>query len=236
MGPTHVPMQAKSSNQPQKTSQNMSSSLRITWLRNELNMFDHSVTISDEFVALEPMYLDRRILEHIRQKLRKAKVGICTKEYGYIQDIEIKKVTPTEISMADGGARFSTTYAIKSMLPKPGKVYWSKNVIIFNNPDMRCILATIDDTYDTPFQIFVMNGTVKDKKYKFDDCKCTVPVIKQGQPMDFVLIDIVVDTVEYHEKKFIVTGKHTHTVCKTKSSSKDDKEVRVKTEGSQNHE
>jgi len=195
-------------------------------------MFDHSVTISNELVALQPMYLDRHIHEHIRQKLRNAKVGICSKEYGYIKDIEIKNVTQVEISMADGGTRFSTTYAIQSMLPKPGNVYVSKNVIILNNSAMCCILATVDDTCDTPFQIFVMNGTVKGKKYKFDDCKCTVPVIKQGVSMDFVLGDIVVDTVAYHEKKFIVTGKHTHTSCKT---TKDDKEGHTKTEGTKHH-
>ena len=60
-------------------------------------------------------------------------IGICSKEYGYIKDIEIKNVTQVEISMADGGTRFSTTYAIQSMLPKPGNVYVSKNVIILNN-------------------------------------------------------------------------------------------------------
>ena len=52
------------------------------------------------------------------------------------------------------------------------------------------------------------------------------PVIKQGVSMDFVLGDIVVDTVAL--KRSLVTGKHTHTSCKT---TKDDKEGHTKTEG-----
>jgi len=187
-------------------------------------MFDHSVTISNELVTLEHMYLDRHILGHLRQKLRRVMVGICSKEYGFINDVEIKNVEPAEISMADGSACFSTTYTIQSLLPKPGNVYTSKKVVVINHNNVCCVIATIDDTCESrPFQIFIVNGVTKDLKYKFEDCKCVIPVL--GQPTDFVLTNIIVDTVEYHEKQFIVTGKHVH-----EHTPKDDKKICMKTD------
>lgn len=200
-------------------------------------MFDHSVTISNELVSLEPMYLDRKILEHLRNKLKESKVGKCTKEQGFIKDIEIKKVQPAEISMSDGGTRFSVTYAVRSMLPKSGKVYTTKKVVVVNHDNVCCVISTIDETCEgKPFQIFIINGVVKGKKYKFNDCKCSIPIV--AQPTDFMIPNIVVDTVEYHEKQFIVTGKHIHDHCPTElgrnppdKPSKHDKEVLAKTEG-----
>lgn len=178
-------------------------------------MFDHSVTISNELVALEPMYLDQKILEHLRRKLKDSKVGRCTKEHGFIKDIEIKKVEPAEISMSDGSIRFSVTYAVQSLLPKSGKVYSTNKVVTINHSDMCCVISTIDDTCEgKPFQIFIINGIPKGKKYKFEDCKCTIPIL--GHPIDFELSNIVVDTVEYHDKQFIVTGKHIHDHDATK--------------------
>lgn len=211
-------------------------------------MFDHSVTISN-LVALEPMYLDRRILEHIKRKLKDTNVGRCTKEQGFIRDIEIKKVQPVEISMSDGSTRFSVTYTVQSMLPTSGKVYTTKKVVVINHDNVCCVISTIDETCEgKPFQIFIINGAPNGKNYKFNDCKCSIPIV--AQPVDFVLSNIVVDTVEYHEKQFIVTGKHIHDYCpgttehdskteakpsSTKIStssnpSKHDKEVRAKTE------
>lgn len=188
-------------------------------------MFDHSV-MSRELVTLEPMYLDKHIFEHLRQKLKNAKVGICTKEYGFIKDIEIKTVQPAEISMADGSTRFLTTYLIQSLFPETGKVYTAKSVVVINHNNVCCVIATIDDTCeDKPFQIFIINGATKGLTYKFDTCKCTIPV--SGQPTKFVLPNIVVDTVEYHEKQFIVTGKH---ICDP--PSKHDKECCAKMERS----
>lgn len=191
-------------------------------------MFDHSVTISNELVTLEPMYLDKRIFEHIRQKLKATKIGICTKEYGFIKDIEIKNVQPAEISMADGGTRFSTTYSIHSLKPKSGNVYTCKNVIVIDHNNVCCVISTIDDTCENkPFQIFIINGTCKGEKYIFTDCKCAIPAT--GKPTDFILPNIVVDTVEYHENQFIVTGKHIHNHKVESPSSKHDKEVCAKT-------
>lgn len=189
-------------------------------------MFDHSVTISNELVALEPMYLDRKIPEHLRRKLKESKVGRCTKEQGFIKDIEIKKFQPAEISMSDGSTRFSVTYDVQSILPKPGKVYTTKRVVVINHDNVCCVISTIDETCESkPFQIFIINGVVKGKKYNFSDCECSIPIV--AQPVDFVLPNIVVDTVEYHEKQFIVTGKHIHP--NKLSSSKHDKEVRAET-------
>lgn len=192
-------------------------------------MFDHSVTISNELVALEPMYLDSKILEHLRRKLKDSKVGRCTKEHGFIKDIEIKKVQPAEISMSDGSTRFSVTYNVQSLLPRSGKVYHTNKVVTINQTEMSCLISTIDDTCEgKPFQIFIINGIPKGKKYKFDDCKCAIPIL--GRPIDFELSNIVVDTVEYHDKQFIVTGKHIHDhTTKPKHPPKHDKEVSAKT-------
>lgn len=182
-------------------------------------MFDHSVTISNELVALEPVYLDRRILEHLRRKLKESKVGRCTKEQGFIKDIAIKRVLPAEVSMSDGSTRFSVTYDVQSILPKPGKVYTTKKVVVINHDNVCCVISTIDETCEKPFQIFIINGVAKGTKYKFSDCKCSIPIVAQQE--NFVLPNIVVDTVEYHEKQFIVTGKH---IC-----PKHDKEVSAET-------
>lgn len=188
---------------------NMSSNLKRIMTTSELNMFDHSVTISNELVALESMYLDQHILKHLKRKLKESKVGICTKEQGFVKDLEIKKVQPAEISMSDGSTRFSVTYAVQSMLPKSGKVYTTKKVVVINHDDMCCVISTIDDTCEgKPFQIFIINGVVKGKNYKFHDCKCSIPIV--AQPINFVLPNIMVDTVEYYQKQFIVTGKHIH--------------------------
>lgn len=180
------------------------------------------------------MYLDKRILEHLRRKLKESKVGTCTKEWGFIKDIEVKNVRPAEISMSDGSTRFSVTYSIQSTLPKNGKVYTTKKVVVINYNNTCCVISTIDETCEgKPFQIFIINGAPKGKKYKFNDCKCSIPIV--AQPIDFVLSNTVVDTVEYREKQFIVTGKHIHdyssgTKDPTLSNSKNDKEVHAKTE------
>jgi len=187
-------------------------------------MFDHSVTISNELVSLEPMYLDRRILEHLRRKLKDSKVGTCTKEHGFIKEIEINKVLPSEISMCDGGTRFSVTYSVQSIMPKQGNVYMTKSVLVIKHNNVCCVISTIDDTFDNKFQIFIINGNTIDDKYKFNDCECSIPIL--GHQIDFVLSNIVVDTVEYRDKKFIVTGKHIHNYCHPKH----DKEICVKTE------
>jgi hypothetical protein len=140
--------------------------------------------------------------------------------------------------MADGGARFSTTYSIQSLLPKQGKVYTAKSVVVIIHNNVCCVIATIDDTCEgKPFQIFIINGVAKGRKYKFDTCKCVIPT--SGQPTDFVLPNIVVDTAEYHEKQFIVTGKHIHDYvpCKAPTpapvkevkAKRDDKEGCAKT-------
>ena len=198
-------------------------------------MFDHSVIISNELVALEPMYLDRNILQHLKRKLKESKVGMCTKEQGFIKDIEIEKVQSAEISLSDGGTRFSVTYIVQSMLPKSGKVYATKKVVVINHDNMCCVISTIDETCEgKPFQIFIINGVAEDKNYKFNDCKCSIPIV--DQPIDFMLPNIVVDTVEYHEQQFIVTGKHIHDHCPEAKPNtsykplKHDKDVRAKTE------
>ncbi len=187
-------------------------------------MTDHSVTISNELVALEPMYLDQKILEHLTRKLRESKVGKYTKEQGFIKDIEIKEVQPAEVSMSDGSTRFLVTYDVQSILPKPGKVYTTTKIVVINHDNVCCVISTIDETCEKPFQIFIINGVVKGRKYKFSDCKCSIPIVPQ--PIDFVLANIVVDTVQYHEKQFIVTGKHIH--C-PRRIPKHDKEVRAET-------
>lgn len=188
-------------------------------------MYDHSVTISNELIALEPAYLDRKILEHITRKLTDSKVGKCTKDHGFIKGIEINKVMPAEISMSDGGTRFAITYLLHSLMPKHGNVYTSKSVVVINHNNICCVISTIDDTCeDKPFQIFIVNGSPKGKNYKFNDCKCSIPIL--GHSTDFILSNIVVDTVEYHDKQFIVTGKHIHDHL----PSKHDKKVCAKTE------
>ncbi len=182
-------------------------------------MFDHSVT-SNKLVSIEPRFLSRKVIEHILTELKTTLVGKCTKEHGFVKNIEIKKVLPAEISMADGGTRFSTTYTIQSILPKPGNVYQSQNIIIINHNSVCGVIATIDDSCEAqPFQIFIINCINKGDKYLFNDCKCVLPV--SAKPTPFVLSDIVVDTVQYHEKRFVVIGKHIHDYC----APKNDKEV-----------
>lgn len=190
-------------------------------------MVDNSVTVSNELVPLEPMYLDRHILEHIRTKLRNVKIGTCTKEYGFIKDIELMNVQPAEISMANGGTRFSTTYLIKAILPKPGNIYTSKSVVVINHNGMRGVIAIIDDSCENhPFQIFVMNGSYLNNNYKFSDCDCAIPI--SGKPTQFTLPNIIVDTVQYHEQQFIVTGKHIHDYCPEKNDKTDCAKISIK--------
>jgi hypothetical protein len=179
-------------------------------------MFDHTITIFDELIALEPRYLDRDIKHHIQNKLKSKKVGSCSKDYGFIQDIEIKKVASAEISMADGLPRFKTTYCIKSILPTPGKLYTSKKIVVINHKNVTGAIATIDESCaEHPFQIFIINGRNKCNQLQFDNCECVLP-FDNGKQTPFSLPNIVVDTVQYCDKQFRVTGKHIHL--------KDDKE------------
>jgi hypothetical protein len=199
-------------------------------ISNELDMFDHSVTISNELVTLEPMYLDPFIIKHLSEKLCKIKVGTCTKEYGFIKGIKITNVKPAEISMADGSTRFSTTYIIKSILPTVGKVYTAKSVTVINHNNVCCVIATIDDACGgNPFQIFIVNGISKGPNYKFESCKCVIPI--SDKPKKLVLWNIIVETVQYHQKQFIVAGKHMHDYNLSKDPKiKDDKKGCAKTE------
>jgi hypothetical protein len=180
-------------------------------------MFDHTVTISKELITLEHKYLDMYILETIKNKLVTTKVGKCTKEYGFIKDIEIKKdsIQPAEISMADASTRFSISYIIHSILPKPGKVYSSKSIVIINMDNIYGVIITVDDSCEDPFQIVMTNWTYKDNVYKFQECECTLPSTGHHK---FVLNNIIVDTVEYRDKQFRVTGKH---ICKKKKINKE---------------
>lgn len=191
-------------------------------------MFDHSVTIFNELVAIEPKYLNRRILEHIRTKLIEIKVNKCTKDFGFIKAIDIMTVRPAEISMADGSTRFSITYTIHSLLPRIGKVYNSKSVVVINHDDICGAVITVDDSCEGhPFHIFLINCVYKDKKYQFENCDCVLPSFDDPSATQFVLYNIVVDTVAYFEKQFRVTGKHIHNY---KNPQKDDKKSCVKTD------
>jgi DNA-directed RNA polymerase subunit E'/Rpb7 len=178
-------------------------------------MSDHSITIYNELVSIDPKYLNKRILQHIQRKLIETKVGKCTKYHGFIKSIDIKKVSPAPISMADSSTRFSVVYTIYSLLPSPNKVYSSKSVVIINHETICGAIITVDDSCeDHPFQIFLVNGFYKDKQYQFKDCKCSIPSSTNSSSVEFVLTNIVVDTVEYYETQFRVTGKHIHNYQK----------------------
>lgn len=178
-------------------------------------MSDHSITIFNELISIEPKYLNKQIFQHIKRKLIETKVGKCTKYYGFIKSIDIKKVSPAPISMADSSTRFSIVYTIYSLLPCPGNVYSSKSVVIINHDNICGAIITVDDSCeDHPFQIFLVNGFYKDKQYQFNDCKCSIPSSTNLSSVEFVLTNIVVDTVEYYEKQFRVTGKHIHNYQK----------------------
>lgn len=169
-------------------------------------MVDHVATIN-ETVILEPKYLDMNIDRHIKRKLKLSKIGTCTKEQGFIKDLQISKIKPSPISMADGNICFAVKYEIHALKPKPGNTYLSKSISVFSHKEVCCVISEIYDSKDVSFQIFIINGSCKGSKYKFEECKCSILVDGQAHEMD---LSIVVDTVEYNDNKFIVTGKHLH--------------------------
>ncbi len=178
-------------------------------------MFDY-FTIR-ELVTLESMYLDKHILQHIHKKLSDVKTGQCTKVHGFIKAVEnVRIVSSYEISMADSSNRFLVEYSLKTILPKIGNVYASKEIVsVIEHNDFHGAIVTIDDTCDgNPFQIFITNGVCKSKKYKFTDCKCLFPVT--GKQLQFVLPCIKVDCVLFKDNQFRVTGKHLHEKEKEK--------------------
>jgi DNA-directed RNA polymerase subunit E'/Rpb7 len=167
-------------------------------------------TISNELVSLSPDQLDKNIQKHLTKKLIEMRVGKCSKEFGFIKEVEIKNVKAAEISMTNGTAQFSITYSIKSLLPQIGESYTSKMVMVISNENVCCAIAMIDNSCeDKPFNVFISNGFItKDNHYSFENCKCLIPVT--GQLESYTLENIKVVTVEYYEQQFIVTGEHVH--------------------------
>jgi hypothetical protein len=167
-------------------------------------------TISNELVSLNPDQLDKNIQKHLTKKLTEMKVGKCSKEFGFIKEVEIKYVRSAEISMTNGTAQFSITYLIKSLLPHVGESYSSKKLVVISNENVCCAIAMIDNSCENkPFNVFISNGHItKDNNYSFENCQCLIPVT--GQPENFRLENIKIVNVEYHEQQFIVTGEHVH--------------------------
>lgn len=180
-------------------------------------MIDHSVTILNELVALEPKYLDSNILTHLKDNIKSSKIGKCTKDYGFIKDIDILSVKPTEISIINCYPQFLVNFVIRSIMPKQGSVYATQKIIAFEHSKMCYIIATIDETCEQSFRIFIINCISRDNNFYFSDCKCSIP--KSKTVIDYVLSNIIVETVEYNDKQFIVTGKHIHDIKNDNVSS-----------------
>ncbi|ASZ85114.1 134L [Cherax quadricarinatus iridovirus] len=169
------------------------------------------IEISNEIITLEPKYLNSDIIENIENELKKKKIGNCMKKYGIIKKITLDKSKilqhNPEISIIDGCVKFSVSYTIHSFFPKKGNFYMSKRIFVINQMNITGAVATIEEiSKENLFQIYLTNGSVKNDKFIFQDCNCKLKAGVQNE----VALNIIVDSVEYYERKFRVTGKHVH--------------------------
>jgi DNA-directed RNA polymerase subunit E'/Rpb7 len=85
-------------------------------------------------VSIEAKYLDKKIEEHLLNKIRTTVVGKCYLEYGYILNVtKIIDIGTNTISSVNSFVVFDVTYEADVLKPKIGDVFSGSVCMIFQH-------------------------------------------------------------------------------------------------------
>ncbi|MGL5357023.1 MAG: hypothetical protein ACRDAQ_10880 [Cetobacterium sp.] len=150
-----------------------------------------------EKIIIEPKYIDSHLETYILSKLKKQELS-CTKNGFIKQVVNIEKILPEEISMADGSISFCIEWSGVIIKPEVGKTLTTTRFLFYLEEDDK-VLVDIDGM----FHCLIVNGKMVNNLYTFPDCGCAIDINK-----DNINIDVVLIAVEFKDKKFMTLGQH----------------------------
>lgn len=151
----------------------------------------------NEKIVVEPRFIDSNLEKYILSVLKKQERS-CTKN-GYIkQVVNLEKIIPDEISMADGSISFYIEWSGIVVKPEVGKNLTATKFLFYLEEDDK-ILVDIDDM----FNCLIINGKMINNLYTFPDCGCSIDIQEKDVKLNVVLI-----MVEFKNKKFMTLGRH----------------------------
>jgi hypothetical protein len=155
-----------------------------------------------EKIIIEPKYIDSHLEKHILSKLKKQEHS-CSKNGFIKQVINLEKILPEEISMADGSISFYIEWSGDIVKPEVGKTITVTRFLFYLEEDDK-VLVDVDGM----FHCLIINGKMINNLYTFPDCGCSIDIQKKDITID---VDVVLIAVEFKDKKFMTLGKH---VCR----------------------
>jgi hypothetical protein len=149
-----------------------------------------------EKVVVEPKYIDSCLEKYILSKL-KIQERSCTKN-GFIKHVvNLERILPEEISMADGSISFCIEWSGVIVKPEVGKTLTATRFLFYLEEDDK-VLVDVDGM----FHCLIINGKMTNNLYTFP-CGCSIDIQKKD-----INIDVVLITVEFKDKKFMTLGQH----------------------------
>lgn len=154
-----------------------------------------SVRISKK-ICLEPEYLDNQIYKHLLEKLNKTYKNECSKDTGYILNInKIININNNYISPANSNIVFDVTVDATILKPEKDLQVEGKVFMVFNNGIFIEVIKN--------FKILVLKTSLIG--YKFDQQKLTYTKGKKIIKNDDI-IKVKISGVKYEKKTFCCFG------------------------------
>ena len=149
-----------------------------------------------EKIIIEPKYIDSSLEKYILSKLKNQE-NSCTKN-GFIKHVvNLEKILPEEISMADGSISFCIEWSGVIVKPEIGKTLTATMFLFYLEEDDK-VLVDVDGM----FHCLIINGKMTKNIYTFP-CGCSIDIQKKD-----INIDVVLIAVEFKDKKFMTLGQH----------------------------
>jgi DNA-directed RNA polymerase subunit E'/Rpb7 len=146
-----------------------------------------------EKIEIEPKYLNANIKQHILSKLKKNKIGKCTKQNGYVLSIEsIEKYKDNIIPIATPNILFDVTYQAKVLKPEINDKFDAEVLLIYP----QGIYLQKEKVLD----ILIPSSSIKN--FKYDSISGNFKN-NEGQLIsqeDY--ISVIITAVHYEEKKY----------------------------------
>ena len=145
------------------------------------------------FQITEPVILTPAELQTSRDVITtklQAKVGSCTKEYGYILSIDLIdfKSTTNVISRTSGNCIYTVSYTMTTIIPKPEQVYTGRVNLIF--------IEGIFSTWNN-IKIIVPMDMIVGWTFEHDKFTCEDRTIRVGDLIPIKLTNVRYDNNQY---------------------------------------
>ena len=161
-----------------------------------------STSIIERRICIEAEYLDQNVLDHVLNKIRHTCKNECTKEDGYIIDVnKIVNVKNNYISNVNSDIVFIVAFEAEILKPEVGKQFTDKVCMIFsggifiNIKDKFKVLipqSCLDKyTYESTTKMFVHNDN--NTSIKEDDIITIVITVMKYSKKNFSCIGNIVD-------------------------------------------